>query len=28
VAMGVRVVRMNFRASDREPRAHRTSPPG
>jgi hypothetical protein len=28
VAMGVRVVRMQFRANDREPQARRTSPPG
>jgi hypothetical protein len=28
VAMGVRVVRMKFRANDREPQARRTSPPG
>jgi hypothetical protein len=28
VAMGVRVVRMKFRANDREPQALRTSPPG
>lgn len=27
VAMGVRVVRMKFRANDLEPRARRTSPP-
>src|SRR6266496_5681432 len=28
VAMGVRLVRMKFRANDREPQARRTSPPG
>ena len=28
MAMGVRVVRMKFRANDREPQARRTSPPG
>ncbi len=28
VAMAVRVVRMKFRANDREPQARRTSPPG
>ena len=28
VAMGIRVVRIKFRANDREPQARRTSPPG